>query len=857
MIQVIVVDFGLSGAIRGWIGYLTVTGESPTRGEFYSIFFQIGCRTGFCSGPAAPPPFEYELAQIIMLRPNFSAYAMFTLAFVLSTFVSSAANAQQFGGAAAIIGGDVFAGYVQSTDISGIVHVYRDVDGKWIEVAKLSASDADGMDDRFGRALAASEGRLYAGATTRKNSSGAVYVFDTSADGQWRESQLLAPASVKEGDSFGRSIAVAGDHMFVGAAGTDSLTGAVYLYTRNASGKWMESARFQPEDLMQGDLFGLNVAASDNHALIITISPGNEDRNPQVYAYNRTGADWTSMGTLPSTDYDEQLAFGLVTAASGSRAFVGGQGLGERGGVLLYTFDTSKGEWSYDGILFSGDEDGEIGFGASLTVANGSLYVGAPGAEDGVGRVYVYPLDVLPSTKPTDTIIPPSDLSNFGSVLAVNDKFLIAGNPSADFGLGRVGVLEQKADADWTFATEIFQEMDGMASVSGEQVRCHDGDAAGFGCQKVDLLSFMPVADLGGGRGARTSDVWGWTDPVTEKDYALVGRMDGTSFVDISDPYNPVLIGNLPMTDGAQANMWRDIKVYKDHAYVVADGAGDHGMQVFDLRQLRDVQNIPATFSENVLYDKIASAHNIVINEESGFAYAVGSNSGGETCAGGSHMIDIRDPQNPKFAGCFAHEGTGRTGTGYTHDAQCVEYAGPDTRYSGQEVCFGANETALSIADVTDKDSTVTLSSAEYPNVGYAHQGWLTEDHRYFLLNDELDELSGLTDGTRTLIWDVSDLEDPQLIKEYVSDVKSSDHNLYIKGNLVYQSNYVSGLRILDISDIMNPVEAGHFDTVPGESNDPGFDGSWSNYPFFKSGVIVVTSGSEGLFLVKKSDLGL
>jgi len=77
-----------------------------------------------------------------------------------------------------------------------------------------------------------------------------------------------------------------------------------------------------------------------------------------------------------------------------------------------------------------------------------------------------------------------------------------------------------------------------------------------------------------------------------------------------------------------------------------------------------------------------------------------------------------------------------------------------------------------------------------------------------------------------------------------------------VKGDFVYQSNYVSGLRIMDISDINNPVMVGHFDTVVGE-DAPGFDGSWSNYPFFKSGTIVVTSGAEGLFVVRKSDLGL
>ncbi len=186
-----------------------------------------------------------------------------------------------------------------------------------------------------------------------------------------------------------------------------------------------------------------------------------------------------------------------------------------------------------------------------------------------------------------------------------------------------------------------------------------------------------------------------------------------------------------------------------------------------------------------------------------------------------------------------------------------MTYDGPDIEHQGKEICFGANETALSIADVTDKDNPVKLAHASYPNVGYSHQGWLTEDHRYFYMNDELDELQGKVDGTRTLVWDVEDLDDPQLVREYFSENKSSDHNLYIQGNLMYQSNYLSGLRIYDISDVENPVQVGFFDTMPFGDDAPGFGGSWSNYPFFESGAIVVTSMNEGLFILKKKEVDI
>jgi choice-of-anchor B domain-containing protein len=298
--------------------------------------------------------------------------------------------------------------------------------------------------------------------------------------------------------------------------------------------------------------------------------------------------------------------------------------------------------------------------------------------------------------------------------------------------------------------------------------------------------------------------------------------------------------------------VWRDIKVYKDHAFIVSDGAGLHGMQVFDLRQLRSVRNAPVSFAATAHYDGIGSAHNIVINEETGFAYAVGVNAAGETCGGGLHMIDIKEPTNPTFVGCFQDTSTGFQRTGYTHDAMCVVYDGPDTEYRGREICFGGNETALSIADVTDKSNPIALSSASYPSVGYAHQGWISEDHEYFYLDDEGDELQGTTNGrTRTLVFDIKDLDDPVLATEFFGTTAASDHNLYIKGNLMYQSNYVAGLRVIDISDPENPKEVGYFDTARGE-NVAGFAGTWSNYPFFASGTVVVTSGREGLFLVRK-----
>ena len=398
---------------------------------------------------------------------------------------------------------------------------------------------------------------------------------------------------------------------------------------------------------------------------------------------------------------------------------------------------------------------------------------------------------------------------------------------------------------------------------------CVDGMAGPFPCHNADLLTFWPPNSFGGGPssqyGGPGSDVWGWTDPETGTEWVLLGRSNGTSFIDISDPKNPVLVANLPryLTN----ELHSDVKTYGDFAFVVSEGSGN-GMDVFDLTRLRDIdyEEAPVTVTADAHYGGFGNSHNIVIDTDSGFAYPVGTGSaGGNVCASSLHMVDIRDPLNPTYAGCYNTDG-------YTHDAQCVVYHGPDERFQDHEICFLANpnprlESRLTVVDVTDKSNPVllsrTLQGAPY---AYSHAGWLTEDHRYFLHNDESDEIR---DGgrTRIRIFDTSNLTDVTLHSVYHSETRASDHNPYVNGQYAYLTNYWDGLRVVDLAEIDNPGpepapetpdipdasglrEVACFDTDPARNDYPGFGGSWSNYPWYENGVVVV-SGFDGLFLVK------
>ncbi len=402
-----------------------------------------------------------------------------------------------------------------------------------------------------------------------------------------------------------------------------------------------------------------------------------------------------------------------------------------------------------------------------------------------------------------------------------------------------------------TFLVVVFAVSQQTAAMQPTAAaECVSGRADRFPCHEVNLLAHMDRATLFGPIEAQAyylSDLWGWTDPATGKEYALVGRSNGLQFVDVSEPTSPRILGTLP-TQNEQTSIWRDVKVYKDFAFVVMDSATDTGMQVFDLTQLRNSTGPDVVFEPTEWYADFDAAHNIVINEESGFAYAVGGSGSEQGCDRGYNIIDIRNPREPTFAGCHS-------ASGYVHDAQCVMYHGPDQDHAGKEICFGFNEDNMTVVDMTDKAAPKVISVSSYPNTGYTHQGWLTSDFRHVIMNDEADEYSfSFDEGPRTLIWDVEDIDDPILHREFHGTEPSVDHNLYVHGNYVYQANYSAGMRILDIADIDDPREVAFFDTDPYATGHSTF-GAWSVYPFFESGTLVVSSQDEGLFLLKATGL--
>jgi hypothetical protein len=283
---------------------------------------------------------------------------------------------------------------------------------------------------------------------------------------------------------------------------------------------------------------------------------------------------------------------------------------------------------------------------------------------------------------------------------------------------------------------------------------CVGGMAGTFPCNKVDLASFLPVADIDGTTAA------GITTPTTSG-VGLTRRptrsmrsrsLERRRLRGRDEPdERPSTSATSPATPSD--SLWRSMKVYRNHLYVVSEAAS-HGMQVFDLTQLRNVPRRPSPSARPRTTTTSASAHTINVNEETGYLYVAGSKPNPnrtpnvDTCpgatatrGGGLHMIDVHNPAAPAFAGCVNNDG-------YTHETQCVIYRGPDAQHRGREVCFSSNEDTLTIVDVTNKSAPLQLSRTPYAGSGYTHQGWLTGDQRASSSTTSLTSSSNNSRGT-------------------------------------------------------------------------------------------------------------
>lgn len=357
------------------------------------------------------------------------------------------------------------------------------------------------------------------------------------------------------------------------------------------------------------------------------------------------------------------------------------------------------------------------------------------------------------------------------------------------------------------------------------------GEIAGFPASNVTLLSWLPVGWFPGEQRS-ASDCWGYVSP-SGREYALLGLHAAFAVLDVTDPTYPRL---LAMIEG-NGSLWRDIKVIGHHAYGVSEGG--LGIQVIDLSQAD--QGI-VTHVRNKMQNGHSSTHNIASNPDSGYLYLCGAN----IANGGLVAVNTTDPEDPIIEGAWS----GR----YVHDAQIITYTeGP---YAGREIAFcGTGSGGVQVVDVTDKGNMFRIGQHRYAGTHYCHQVWASEDRQFLFVNDEMDEGTSF-EVTTTHVIDISDPSQPREVTTFTTGLSSTDHNLYIKGDLAFQANYRSGLRVFDISNPFEAQEIAYLDTVA-DSDEAGYHGAWSTYPYYPSGTVLISDIERGLFILRLGENGL
>ena len=374
-------------------------------------------------------------------------------------------------------------------------------------------------------------------------------------------------------------------------------------------------------------------------------------------------------------------------------------------------------------------------------------------------------------------------------------------------------------------------------------VKCENGMSGPFPCSGVDMLARISLADLGGRSG---NAIWGGVESKGGREIGVAGMNNGAAFVDLSAPGCPVVLGFLPSTTSQSVS--RDVKVLKDYALVGAE-IQNHGIQIFDMKTLPERSDSASAMTKltamsvykGTSEEPISNSHNIVVNEDTDMVYIVGARS----CSGALHMVDFKDPMNPKFLGCGPEHS-------YVHDAQCLIYKGPDMAYNGHEICVTYNGgDNFSVIDMQDKSAPKLLSTTHYEGGRYCHQGWFNDAHTHIIVQDEVDESRG-GHNTRTYMFDLTDLDKPVALPPYEAETSATDHNAYIVGNLAYQANYTAGLHVLDISGLPQGTlkQVGDFDTMP-NADDANMRGAWTAFPFFKSGIVIMHTTESGMFVLK------
>ena len=304
-------------------------------------------------------------------------------------------------------------------------------------------------------------------------------------------------------------------------------------------------------------------------------------------------------------------------------------------------------------------------------------------------------------------------------------------------------------------------------------------------------------------------DIWGYTDPNTGKEYALLcARDDGLSIIDITG--NPVQVGFIPAYNSSSDA--KDVKVYEQYAILIKER---EPAQVIDLSDPENPVEVSTIHFGLAVGD--GGAHNCYV--DGNYLYVVGHDEGGV------QIFDLTNIEDPELAGFYS--------TYYYHDI----YVKNGTAYAA-----GIYGDGVDILDVSNLNSIELLVNFNYDGSG-AHNCWTTEDGNYLIVGDEIG------DGPWNRIFNIQDYNNIELVAEIIVNENAVVHNSYVKDNLLYIGHYTEGVRIYDLTNPEQPHEIAYYDTY--RYNDYGYLGCWSLYPYFDSGKIIASDMQSGLFILE------
>jgi len=284
----------------------------------------------------------------------------------------------------------------------GGAYVYRFNGSSWVEEAKLTASDAAGL-DYFGRSVAISGNVIVIGAPQDDDAgpeSGSAYVFRYNGSG-WVEEAKLTAFDGWTGDYFGYSVSVSADTAVIGAYQDNegaSDAGSAYVFRYNGS-SWVKEAQLTASDAAGGDFFGYSVSISGDVAVVGAYANDvdyvNQDTG-SAYVYRFNGTHWIEEAKLTASGAaaDDRLGYavsisGDVAAIAAIRDDDGGENSGS-----VYVFHFNNGRWLEMAKLAASDAAEAAAFGIAVSISGDVAAVGAYTDEvaTNAGSAYLFAL---------------------------------------------------------------------------------------------------------------------------------------------------------------------------------------------------------------------------------------------------------------------------------------------------------------------------------------------------------------------------------------------------------------------------------------------------------------------------------